>query len=191
MTTAHTNQLTMMLKAWGGGDAEAGLAVIPLIYPELQRRAQIVLRRASHQGQTIQTQALVHEAFLKLSDKGFRVRDRLHFYAISSTILRNILVDYVRELCAQKRGGGFTHMTLEQAVNVSIIDDAEQLLEIDHLLKKLRKAYPRKAKLCEMYYFSGLTIAELAELENLSVATVNNDLRFARAWMRSLALVDD
>lgn len=190
MGSNQAKQLTVMLKAWGNGDESAEQAVIPLIYPELQRRAQMVLKSSAHRGATIQTQVLVHEAFLKLSDKSFTIKDRLHFYAVSSKILRNIMIDHVRELYAQKRGGGAIKLTLSNAADEKIADDAQQLLEINDLLDKLKHLYPRKARLCEMYYFSGLTANELAELENISVSTVNKDLRFARAWMKSIATIE-
>lgn len=186
MSSEQKAELTRMLRAWGKGDDGAEHAIVPLIYPELERRAQIILRRNSGQGESIQTHTLVHEAFLKLADKGFDIKDRLHFFAMSSTILRRILIDYVRELHAQKRGGGAVHLTLGTAERENLINDAEQLLELNDLLDKLKEVYPRKARICEMHYFSGLKISELAELENVSTATVNNDLRFARAWMRSM-----
>lgn len=187
MKTKQPIELTQLLRAWSKGEDAAEQAVIPLIYPELERRAKVALRRSVYQGGTIQTHGLVHEAFLKLSDSGFDITDQLHFYATSSTILRNILIDYFRSKHSVKRGGNAKHVTLSDADNQYTANNVEQLLELDDLLDMLKHVYPRKARWCEMHYFGGLTIAELADLEGVSMATVNKDLRFARAWMRAQA----
>lgn len=190
MSSEQSADLTQLLRAWSNGDEAAEQAVVPMIYPELERRAKIALQRSVYRGETIQTRGLVHEAFLKLTKTDFVIRDQMHFYALCSSILRHILIDYFRRQKADRRGGSAQHVTLSKADTNSPPYLAEQMLELDDLLNKLKELYPRKARICEMHYFGGLTADELADYEHVSASTINKDLRFARAWMHTEAVKD-
>ena len=177
--------LTMLLKAWGQGDESARNKAMPIIYVELQQRAKSIL--SGKRVATLQPTVLVHEAFIELSQQPFDVENRYRFIALASTVMRRLLVDYIREKYASKRGGGKPNLTISFADSQQHAIDYSNIMELDDLLTKLEKIDPRQARICERYYFGGLTMAELAEIENLSVSTINNELRFARAWMRKVS----
>lgn len=174
--------ITRLLRAWRDGDREALDALMPLIYNELRRRAADQIRR-ERPGHTLQATALVHEAFIRLA--GQRTpewRDRAHFFAIASRVMRQVLVDHARARHAKKRGDGATRLSLDDALLVSQAH-GEGLVALDDALTALAKQDETKARLVEMRFFGGLSIEDTAEVLGLSPATVKRHWAFARAWL--------
>jgi len=155
--------------------------MVPLVYDELRVIATRLMRgeRADH---TLQATALVHEAYARLVDAQVDWRDRSHFFAIAARQMRRILVDHAKARGRVKRGGGDRPLTLDEAVAVSG-DSNENLVELDEALERLAELDERKAKVVELHYFGGLTYDEAAEVLGISPATVDRDLRFAKAWL--------
>ena len=181
MPHAHAPDVTGLLHAWSGGDPAALDRLLPVVYDELRRMAQNRLRgeRADH---TLGTTGLVHEAYLRLVDvQQVQWNDRAHFLAMASRTMRRVLVDYAKARNAQKRGGGAEHMSLDEQFLSD--EDAETVLDLDDALTRLEGLAPRPAQALECRYFGGLTNDEAATALNVSVATVERDLRFARAWL--------
>ena len=176
------SDLTQMLLRWSEGDQEALDRLFPMVYQELKRlaHARACEERPDH---TLNTTALVHEAYLKLVDLD-RVQwtDRAHFFALASRVMRNLLVNYAEHRKAQKRGGNRQRVELDEEL---LIPDAEveRLLELDEALTRLAAQHPRPAKAIEHAYFGGLTNEETAVVLAISRATVERDLRLARAWL--------
>ncbi len=174
--------ITQLLRAWREGDREALDALMPLIYDELRRRAAQQLRR-ERPGHTLQATALVHEAFIRLA--GQRTpdwRDRAHFFAIASRVMRQVMVDHARARHAKKRGDGATRLSLDEALLVSP-DQSQGLVALDDALAALAKQDEAKARLVEMRFFGGLSIEDTAEVLGISPATVKRHWSFARAWL--------
>lgn len=174
--------ITQILLRWSDGDQEALDRLLPLVYDQLKKLAHARLygERADH---TLNTTALVHEAYLKLVDIN-RVQwaDRAHFLAMASRQMRRILIDYAHRRKAQKRGGGAQKETLDE--ELLIPDDyAETLLELDDALQRFEKQHPRPARAVELHYFGGLTLEEAGAVLSVSAPTVMRDLRFAEAWL--------
>ena len=177
-----SHDLTRLLRDWSAGDQGALDSVIPLVYDELRRLAHNRLRR-ERPGHTLNTTALVHEAYVKLVDvKEASFRDRAHFLAMASRAMRRILVDYARARNAAKRGGGAENVTLDEALKIPE-DYAAAVSELDEALGRLEEFDPRQSQVIEHRYFGGLTLEETAEVLGVSLATVKRDLRFARAWL--------
>jgi RNA polymerase sigma factor (TIGR02999 family) len=175
-------QVTGLLQEWAAGDRDALDRLVPVIYDELRRLARQRLRfeRPDH---TLDSAALVHEAYLRLVDidrAGFG--SRAHFFAMASRAMRRLLVDHARLRGADKRGGGVRPLPLEEAVNVGDLD-ATRVLELDDALRRLEKVDVRAAQVLEQHYFGGLSVDEIGEAMSLSRSTVKRDLRFARAWL--------
>jgi RNA polymerase sigma factor (TIGR02999 family) len=156
----------------------------PAIYDELHRLAQNALRReGSERSHTLQTTALVHEAWLRLADqKRVEWQNRAHFCAIAARMMRRVLVDYARARNAEKRGGGAHAITLEDAC--ADVSSAVDLTALDDALRALESMDPGQARLVELRYFAGLTIDETAEALGVSPATVKREWAIARAWLR-------
>ncbi len=175
-------EVTELLVAWREGDERALDQLMPLVYEELRRLASGYMKseRPDH---TLRTTALVHEAYLRLVDTDVPWQDRIHFFAIAATVMRRILVDHARGKRRAKRGGGATPITLDEALLVTD-DPAADVLALDEALTRLEAIDERKARAVELHYFSGLTYDELAGALGVSAATVDRDLRFARAWLR-------
>jgi len=171
--------VTALLQAWRAGDRGALDRLIPLVHDELHRLAQGCMRgeRPDH---TLQATALVNEAYLKLVRADVDWRDRAHFFAVAATTMRRILVDHARARGRKKRGG--VAVSLEESVLVSPDREAE-LLAIDEALTRLADHDERAARVVELHYFGGLTYDEIAEALGVSAATVDRDLRFAKAWL--------
>jgi len=144
--------------------------------------------RRQHPGQTLQTSALVNEAYLRLVDvEGVRWEDRTHFFAVSAQVMRRILVDSARAHLAGKRGGGFEHVYLDESLDASP-QRSEDLIALDDALKALEEMDPRKARVVELRFFSGLSVEQTAEALKISVPTVKRDWKLAKAWLtRELA----
>jgi len=176
-------EVTRLLRAWRGGDVAARDALTPLVYRELQRLARSAMR-GERGGHTLQTTALVHEALLVLADAEVDWVDRAHFFGIAARQMRHILVNHAEAHRAAKRGGGQAHASLDEALDVVGTASAE-VTELDDALRRLETFDARKAQILELHYFGGLTYDEIAAVMKLSASTVDAELRFAKAWLRS------
>ena len=157
---------------------------MPLVYDELHRQAARYLRK-ERQGHTLQTTALIHEAYLKLlGQHQVEWQNRAHFFAIAATAMRRILVDHARERQREKRGGQAENLTLEAASQISTGEKSVDLIALDEALNRLAKLSARQARVVELRYFSGLSNDETAEVLSVSTATVRNDWNIARAWLK-------
>jgi len=178
-----TREITRMLREWSDGKREALDELMPLVYEELHRQAARYLRRES-QGHTLQTTALIHEAYLKLVDqREVRWQNRAHFFAIAAQMMRRILVDYARAKQREKRGGGAVKLPLEEAVSVAVDEKAVDLIALDEALTKLAVLDSQQAGVVELRYFSDLSLEETAEVLHISRATAARDWNVARAWL--------
>lgn len=176
------NDVTQLLGAWRAGDAAALDRLTPLVYRQLQRLAHGAMR-GERAGHTLQTTALVHEAFIELADARVDWVDRAHFYAIAARQMRRILVNHGEAHRAAKRGGGQGHAPLDEALDVVGTASAE-ISDLDDALRRLAAVDARKAQILELHYFGGLTYDEMAAVLSLSASTIDAELRFAKAWLR-------
>lgn len=178
-----SDEVTRLLRDWGNGNQQAIEQLVPLIYNELRQLAHRCLYR-ERPGHTLQTTALVHEAYVKLIDqKDTRWQNRAHFFAIAAQAMRRILVDNARRHTAAKRGGVAENLPLDEAANVSLQPDPI-LLPLNEALNELAEIDPQQSQIVELRYFGGLTIEETAEVMKLSKDTVKSDWAMARAWLR-------
>lgn len=182
MKQPATQQITRLLLSWGNGNKAALNELMPLVYEELRRLAKHYMR-GQKPGHTLQTTALVNEAYLRLIDSS-RVswRDRAHFFAISAQLMRRVLVDSARARQSLKRGGGAQRVDFDEAINVPS-GQKPDLLALDEALKNLSDLNPRQSQIVELRYFSGLNEEEIAEALNISARTVRRDWTAARAWL--------
>ncbi|MBZ5537061.1 MAG: sigma-70 family RNA polymerase sigma factor [Acidobacteriia bacterium] len=182
MTRSSPQEISLLLQAWRGGDEAALGTLMPLVYDELHRLAHryMVHERAGH---TLQTTALVNEAYLRLVDAN-RVdwQDRVHFFAICANLMRRILVDFARSRGYQKRGGNVKKVSLEESVLVSP-EPGVDLVKLNDALNTLTGFDPRKAKVVELRFFGGLSEEEAAEVLKVSRDTVKRDWRLAKVWL--------
>ena len=175
-------QVTQLLCDWRSGDRAALEKLIPLVQPELQRLAHHYMSR-ERPGHTLQTTALLDDAYLQLADKTHpQWQNRAHFFAVAAQLMRRIMVDHARQRQALKRGGGAIRVTLDEAAAVTQTR-ADELLALDEALEKLATFDQRKAEVVEMRYFGGLTMEEIAEVLKVHVNTVARDWTAARAWL--------
>ena len=175
-------QVTQLLCDWRSGDRAALDKLIPLVQPELQRLAHQYMSR-ERPGHTLQTTALLDDAYLQLADKTHpQWQNRAHFFAVAAQLMRRIMVDHARQRQALKRGGGAIRVTLDEAAAVTQTR-ADELLALDEALEKLATFDRRKAEVVEMRYFGGLTMEEIAEVLKVHVNTVARDWTAARAWL--------
>jgi RNA polymerase sigma-70 factor (ECF subfamily) len=175
-------EITRLLRAWGSGDDAALARLTPLVYGELHRLAKRYMRREKP-GNSLQTSALVNEAYLKLVDlPQISWQDRAHFFAISASLMRRILVDAARARGAGKRGGPAVKMELHESIDASPLRP-EQLVRLDDALESLARLDARKAKVVELRFFGGLTAGETAEVLKVSEKSVLRDWSFSRAWL--------
>jgi RNA polymerase sigma factor (TIGR02999 family) len=182
MTQASPEEVTGLLLAWSDGDRTAIERLMPLVYAELHSLAKRYMR-GEHAGHTLQTSALVNEAYLRLIDvRGVRWQSRAHFFAVSAKIMRRILVDFARTKQNLKRGGGAQQVTLDEGLVVSPKRGAD-LLALDEALSRLSALTPRQGQVVELRYFGGLNEEEVAVVLKISPRTVRNDWSFARAWL--------
>lgn len=180
--SADSENVTQLLHDWSKGNQQALEELLPLIYNELRRLAHNFLYR-ERPGHTLQTTALVHEAYLKLIDqKDARWQNRSHFFAIAAQAMRRILIDSARRHAAMKRGGPQEKLSLDDAPDVSL-EPNTRLLALDEALKELAEIDPEQGRIVELRYFGGLTIEETAEVMNSSPATVKREWSMARAWL--------
>ena len=176
------SEVTLLLQGWRNGDRNALDALLPLVYEELRRLAHFQLRR-ERQDHTLQTAALVHEAYLRLIGLNPpHWESRTHFFAIAAQLMRQILVDYARRHVAVKRGGGACKVALEEATLVSKQKDVD-VLSLDDALKTLAKIDSRQSRVVELRFFAGLSLEEISEALEIAPATVQRDWTAARAWL--------
>ena len=174
--------ITRLLIDWRGGDQAALEQLIPLVHEELRRLAR---RHMAHErvGHTLQATALVNEAFVRLIDvRQVKWQDRAHFFAMSSRLMRRILVDFARSKGYQKRGGGAQKVSFDEALFVAR-EPGQDLVALDDALNALAAFDARKAQVVEMRFFGGLSVEETAEALNVSVDTVMRDWKLAKAWL--------
>jgi RNA polymerase sigma-70 factor, ECF subfamily len=176
--------VTGLLVAWRGGDADALDRLFPLVYQELRRVAHRYMRD-ERRDCPLQTTALVHEAYLRLIDVT-RVdwQSRTHFLAVSANMMRRILVEAARRRKADKRGGDASHVALDEGL-IPPPDRSADLLALDDALEELATLSARKARVVELRYFGGLTVEETAEVLGISPETVGRDWKVARLWLRN------
>jgi len=177
------SEITRLLADWGNGNQAALEKLLPLVYDELHRLASSYMRR-ERPDHTLQTTALVHEAYLRLVDqRHVRWQTRVHFFAAAAQMMRHILVDYARGRRRAKRGEGMPELSLDEAGILSS-ERTEELLEVNDALISLTAADPRKGRVFELRYFGGMSVDEAAEALKVSPATVARDWRMAKAWLR-------
>src|SRR5713226_7668294 len=179
----QAGDITGMLAGWRQGDRAALDRLLPLIRAELNRLARRHLGR-ERKNHTMQPSSLVQEAFLRLlpgADPGWR--NRAHFFAVASQVMRHVLVDYARERLRQKRGGAAVHIPIDAAVVLSP-QQVEQIVAVDLALQRLAKTDERKSRVLEMRFFGGLSVEETADVLGVAPNTVIRDWNFARAWLR-------
>ena len=188
MSPPETAQVTVLLKAWAAGDAAALDRLTPLVYDELHRMARRYMRN-ERAGKTLQTTALVNEAYIRLVDvNNVNWSDRVHFFAVSAQMMRRILVDAARARGSAKRGGLAKRVAHSTAVNLDEIPDASSnreavLIAVDDALQRLTEFDPRKAQVVELRYFGGLSVEESAEVLKISPQSVMRDWKLAKAWL--------
>ena len=182
MDAVQTLKLTDLLLDWRRGDESALARLTPLVYDELRRIAHRYVQR-ERSGHTLQTTALVHEAYLRLAgDQRIEWQDRAHFFAVSAQVMRHILIDHARRRRYAKHGGDATHVSLADA-NAMTPQRAKELISLDEALEELAKLDERKSRVVELRYFGGLSLEETAEVIEVSVMTVRRDWRAAKAWL--------
>ena len=176
------SDVTTLLRRWTAGDKSAIDQLAPLIYAELRKLAHRQLRR-ERRNRTLQSTALVHEAWLRLVDqKQAHWRDRAHFFAVSGQMMRRILVDHARDQHAEKRGGGASVLALDETMDMPAQRSLE-MIALDDALNELARLDARQSQVIELRFFAGLSIDETAEALGVSKATVNRDWVTGRAWL--------
>jgi len=184
MITA-TNDITRLLVAWSDGDQSALEQLLPLVNDELRRLADHYLRR-ERPGHSMQTSALVNEAYLRLIDqKNVRWQNRAHFFGIAAQLMRRILIDHARKAQYTKRGGGAIRVSLNDMA-LATETRAVELLAVDEALEKLTAMDARKGRVVELRFFGGLTEEETAEVMGVSLPTVQREWRAAKAWLHRI-----
>jgi RNA polymerase sigma factor (TIGR02999 family) len=175
------SEASALLRAWSGGDANALDKLTPIVYHELHRLAGRYMRR-ERPGHSLQTTALVNEAYMRLVDyKAMQWQNRAHFFAVAAQVMRRILVDYARRRNL-KRGRDNPHVSLDEAAELGA-GPAPDLVALDQAMNTLARIDPRKVQVVEMRFFAGLTVAEIAEVLGVSAVTVMRDWSTARAWL--------
>jgi RNA polymerase sigma factor (TIGR02999 family) len=180
--TPKQHEITQLLAEWSDGNQSALDELYPLVYDELHRLARRYMSR-EREGHTLQTTALINEAYVRLVDqRNVHWANRSHFFAISAQIMRRILIDHARRHAYAKRGGGAQQVSLDEAAIVTRTAGAE-LLRLDEALKSLAEMDPRRSHVVELRYFGGLNNEEIAGVLNISENTVTRDWNMARAWL--------
>jgi RNA polymerase sigma factor (TIGR02999 family) len=188
IVAAESSEITGLLRAWGCGDQAARDRLIPRVYQELRRIAKRHTRR-ERPGNSLQTTALVNEAYLRLVNVAeVSWKDRVHFFAVCAQMMRRILVDAARARTRTKRGGRAQRIAHSSAVNLDDIADASsrrgnELIALDDALQALAQMDPRKAHVIELRFFGGLSVEESANILNVSPQTVMRDWKLAKAWL--------
>jgi RNA polymerase sigma factor (TIGR02999 family) len=188
MSAHFTRTVTQLLRDWGAGSDDAFDKLVPIVYAELREQAARYLRR-ERSGHTLQTTALVHEAYLRLIElRRIDWQNRAQFFAIAARLMRRILVEHARSRRAAKRGADPRRVPLDVAAEVAVGDAASDsvvdVLALDDALGRLEEMDPRRGRIVELRYFAGLPVAETAEALGISPATVQREWATARAWLR-------
>jgi RNA polymerase sigma factor (TIGR02999 family) len=182
MTDSSVSETTQLLRAWAEGDERAREVLIPRVYRELRRLAGHCLKNERPE-QTLQVSDLVHEAYIHLADLSrLEWQHRNHFFAVSATLMRRILVNRARRRMAAKRGERVRGIDVERALDVSSKRPAE-IVALDDALNELARLAPRKARIVELRFFAGLEVKETAEIVGVSSDTVTRDWKLAKAWL--------
>ncbi len=179
---SSTQEITQLLQQWTDGDEEASEKLLPLLYAELRRMAQRYMRqeRPDH---TLQTTALINEAYLRLVDwKNVRWQNRAHFFAVCAQVMRRILVDFARSRKYQKRGAGIHLLSLDEVPEVSH-RRASEIIALDHALQRLAEIDPRKSRIVELRFFGGLTVEETAAVLKVTSRTILREWDLAKAFL--------
>ncbi len=183
MGPQRTRDISRILKSWSDGDRQSRDELIASVYEELHKIASRYLRR-ERSDHTLQPTALVHEAYLKIVDiSHITWQDRAHFFAVASNVMRQILVDHARAREAEKRGGEFRRIALEDAISFSSDRTNVDLLALDEALEQLSTFDEQQSRIVELRFFGGLTIDETAEVLDISPATVKREWTLARSWL--------
>lgn len=186
MTMAVADNLTTLLVEWRAGDKTALDRLTPLVYDEIRRIAHRYVHR-EREGHTLQTTALVHEAYLRLAgSQNVDWQNRAHFFAVTAQVMRRILIDHARRRRYLKHGGGAQRVAFETAIKDAVIMSqprAAELLALDEALDELAKLDPRKSQVVQLRYFGGLSLEETAAVLEISLMTVRRDWRAAKAWL--------
>jgi RNA polymerase sigma factor (TIGR02999 family) len=183
MASGSAPDVTQLLMNWSQGDQGALEQLMPLVYGELRRLASSYLRR-ERSNHTLQSTALVHEAFMRLvGQQDVQWRNRAHFYAIAAQMIRRILVDYARSQHAEKRGAGAVKLALDDAMAVPLQAAGMDLLGLNDALDRLAELDARQSRIVELRFFTGLSIEETAEVMHLSPASIKREWNTARAWL--------
>jgi RNA polymerase sigma factor (TIGR02999 family) len=177
-----SSEATRLLIDHGNGDTAALDRLLPLVYDELRKIAAGYLRR-ERDGHTLQPTALVHEAYVRLIDQRVRWQSRAHFLGVAAQLMRRILVDYARGRHADKRGGGFAMVALDEAMLAPYEKDVD-VVALDDALQALSALDPQQSRVVELRFFGGLSIEEAAEVLGVSSSTVSRDWTVARTWLR-------
>ena len=181
MINSSDNEFTKLLIAWSDGSQEAFEELIPLVYQELKRMAKSYMS-SQPSGHTLQTTALIHEAYLKLTEKDKYWESRAHFFAVAAQAMRQILVDHARSRQRKKRGGKTQIISLDHIAEISDQRSAE-IIALDEALRELEKLDERKCRVVELRYFAGLNEDETATVLKVSRPTVQRDWSFAKSWL--------
>jgi RNA polymerase sigma factor (TIGR02999 family) len=182
LTQPRQHEITQLLAEWSDGNQSALDELYPLVYDELHRLARRYMSR-ERKGHTLQTTALINEAYVRLVDqRNVHWANRSHFFAISAQIMRRILIDHARRHAYAKRGGGAQQVSLEEVAAITP-DPGRELMRLDEALKSLAEMDPRRSQVVEMRYFGGLNNDEIAGVLKISANTVTRDWNMARAWL--------
>jgi RNA polymerase sigma factor (TIGR02999 family) len=179
---AIQQEITQLLLKWSKGDTDALERLIPMVYPELRRMARRYMGRENSQ-HTLQTSALINEAYLKLVDqRGVDWQDRAHFFAAAAQVMRRILIDHARRYRYEKRGAGAKRVGLDDIAPL-VEERAAEFVALDNALNCLNEIDQRKSRIVELRFFGGLTVEETAAVMDLSPITIKREWRSARAWL--------
>jgi len=182
MPQPSPHEVSQLLRAWSSGDEAALQTLIPLVYEELHRIARRYMGR-EREGHTLQTSALVNEAYLRLVDlKNVEWQNRAHFFAVSAQMMRRILVDFARDRRYLKRGGGALQVSLAEAAGMTS-QRGTDLVALDDALNSLAEVDKRKSEVVELRFFGGLSVEETAEVLKVSAETVMRDWKLAKVWL--------
>jgi RNA polymerase sigma factor (TIGR02999 family) len=184
LSSDSSNRVTVLLARWNQGEAAAREALVPLVYEELRRVARKCLA-AQHYDHTLQSTALVHEAYLRLVGRdSVHWQNRVHFFAVAARLMRGILVDHARKRSAAKRGGGAVTLALDQEVRLPKKNELN-LVALDHALTCLAGLDSRQSQIVELRFFAGLSIEDVAHVLGISPATVKREWATARLWLHN------
>ncbi len=181
--THRPHEISQLLRSWNDGNSQALEELLPLVYDELHRQAHRYLRR-EREGHTLQTTALIHEAYLNLIKQNrFNFQNREHFFAISASLMRRILVNYANARHRQKRGGQDENLELNDSILIATQSTDLDLLTLDGALRRLAEMDEQQARIVELRYFGGLTIEETSEVMGIAPATIKRDWKMTKAWL--------